>query len=107
MPSGSPNPTVSRLELAARLRELRVQAGKSIDDAAAELMCSVAKISRMETGGRGVQPRDIRDLCRLYGVSNGRVVRMISRKLGAVVTKRFRPLDVAGRPSFARVAANS
>jgi hypothetical protein len=44
---------------------------------------------------------------RLYGVSNGRVVRMISRKLGAVVTKRFRPLDVAGRPSFARVAANS
>jgi hypothetical protein len=44
---------------------------------------------------------------RLYGVSNGRVVRMISRRLGAVVTKRFRPLDVAGRPSFARVAANT
>jgi len=44
---------------------------------------------------------------RLYGVANGRVVRMISRRLGAVVTKRFRPLDVAGRPSFARVAANA
>jgi len=44
---------------------------------------------------------------RLYGVTNGRVVRMISRRLGAVVTKRFRPLDVAGRPSFARVAANA
>lgn len=70
MPAGSPNPTVSRLELAARLRELRIEAGKSIDDAAAELMCSVAKISRMETGGRGVQPRDVRDLCRLYEVSN-------------------------------------
>jgi transcriptional regulator with XRE-family HTH domain len=68
--ASSPNPTVSRLELAARLRELRIQADKSIDDAAAELMCSVAKISRMETGGRGVQPRDIRDLCRLYGVSS-------------------------------------
>jgi transcriptional regulator with XRE-family HTH domain len=66
-----PNPTVSRLELAARLRELRQQAGKSLEDAAAELMCSVAKISRMETGGRGVQPRDVRDLCRLYGVSDG------------------------------------
>ena len=44
---------------------------------------------------------------RLYGVSNGRVVRMISRRLGAVVTRRFRPLDVAGRPAFARVAANA
>jgi transcriptional regulator with XRE-family HTH domain len=65
-----PNPTVGRLVLAARLRELRIQAGKTIDDAAAELMCSVAKISRMETGGRGVQPRDIRDLCRLYGASD-------------------------------------
>ena len=44
---------------------------------------------------------------RLYGVANGRVVRMISRRLGAVVTRRFRPLDVAGRPAFARVAANT
>jgi hypothetical protein len=44
---------------------------------------------------------------RLYGVTGGRVVRMVSRRLGAVVTKRFRPLDVAGRPSFARVAPNS
>jgi hypothetical protein len=44
---------------------------------------------------------------RLYGVAAGRVVRMVSRRLGAVVTKRFRPLDVAGRPSFARVAPNS
>jgi hypothetical protein len=44
---------------------------------------------------------------RLYGVAAGRVVRMVSRRLGTVVTRRFRPLDVAGRPSFARVAANS
>jgi transcriptional regulator with XRE-family HTH domain len=68
MADADPNPTVSRLELAARLRELRLQAGKSLEDAAAELMCSVAKISRMETGGRGVQPRDVRDLSRLYGL---------------------------------------
>lgn len=44
---------------------------------------------------------------RLYGVAAGRVVRMVSRRLGTVVTKRFRPLDVAGRPSFARVAPNA
>jgi transcriptional regulator with XRE-family HTH domain len=70
MPSTGSNPTVRRWELAARLRQLRVEAGRSIEDAAGELMCSVAKISRLETGGRGVQPRDVRDLCRFYGVSD-------------------------------------
>jgi transcriptional regulator with XRE-family HTH domain len=64
-----PNPTAHKWELAARLRQLRTEAGMSVEDAAAELMCSAAKISRMETAGRGVQLRDIRDLCRLYGVS--------------------------------------
>jgi hypothetical protein len=44
---------------------------------------------------------------RLYGVAGGRVVRTVSRRLATVVTSRFRPLDVAGRPSFARVAANA
>jgi len=70
LPDSSFSPTARRWELAARLRALRIEAGRSIEDAAAELMCSVAKISRMETAGRGVQPRDIRDLCRLYGVSD-------------------------------------
>jgi transcriptional regulator with XRE-family HTH domain len=68
MVGSSPNPTVRRVELAARLRRLRIAAGRSVEDAARELMCSPAKISRMETGGRGVQPRDVRDLCRFYGV---------------------------------------
>jgi transcriptional regulator with XRE-family HTH domain len=66
----SSNPTARRWELAARLRQLRLDAGRSVDEAAAELMCSAAKISRMETAGRGVQPRDVRDLCRFYGVSD-------------------------------------
>lgn len=70
MPSAGSNPTVRRWELAARLRQLRIDAGRSIEEAAGELMCSVAKISRLETGGRGVQPRDVRDLCRFYGVSD-------------------------------------
>jgi transcriptional regulator with XRE-family HTH domain len=67
----SSNPTARRWELAARLRQLRLDAGKSVEEAAAELMCSAAKISRMETAGRGVQPRDVRDLCRFYGVPDG------------------------------------
>src|SRR3954453_6348154 len=42
---------------------------KTIDQAADELECSPAKISRLETG-RGVpKQRDVRDLLRLFGVS--------------------------------------
>jgi transcriptional regulator with XRE-family HTH domain len=71
MPANSSvNPAAVRLELALRLRQLRLQAGRSIEEAATELMCSPAKVSRMETGGRGVQARDVRDLCRFYGVSD-------------------------------------
>jgi transcriptional regulator with XRE-family HTH domain len=66
--TADPSPTVRRWELASRLRQLRLAAGRSVDDAAKELMCSTAKISRMETAGRGAQARDVRDLCRLYGV---------------------------------------
>lgn len=68
MAAGSSSPTARRWELAARLRSLRIAAGVTLEQAAAELLCSVAKISRMETAGRGVQPRDVRDLARLYKV---------------------------------------
>ncbi|MBK8078306.1 MAG: helix-turn-helix domain-containing protein [Kineosporiaceae bacterium] len=67
---GAPNPAIVRLDLAARLRELRLASDLSIESVAAELMCSQAKISRMETGGRGIQARDVRDLCRFYGVDS-------------------------------------
>jgi len=61
---GETSPTVQRWELARRLKDLRTQ-----HDIARELMCSTAKVSRMETGARGIQRRDIRDLCRYYGVT--------------------------------------
>jgi transcriptional regulator with XRE-family HTH domain len=64
------SPTVRRWELAAALRALRLEAGLSIEDVASELMCSPAKVSRLETAGRGIQPRDVRDLCRLYKVGD-------------------------------------
>jgi transcriptional regulator with XRE-family HTH domain len=70
MSASKANPTVRRWELAAALRALRIEAGLSIEDVAAELMCSAAKVSRLETAGRGIQPRDVRDLCRLYKVTD-------------------------------------
>lgn len=59
---------VLRWELGSELRTLRLAAGKSIRDAAKWLECSDAKISRMENGQRGAVARDVRDLCKLYGV---------------------------------------
>jgi transcriptional regulator with XRE-family HTH domain len=62
------NPTVRQRELGLRLRNLRTGLGLTVEDAAEKLMCSAAKISRMETGARRAQPRDVRDLCTVYNV---------------------------------------
>jgi transcriptional regulator with XRE-family HTH domain len=68
------SPVVTRRRLGAELRRLRAASGKTIDQAADELECSPAKISRLETG-RGVpKQRDVRDLLRLYGVGPDEVV---------------------------------
>jgi transcriptional regulator with XRE-family HTH domain len=79
MDAGS-NPTLRRRELGSRLRELRTQAGLTVEQVAAELECTASKISRIETARRAVSLRDVRDLCRIYGVSDqdhvNRLVRM-------------------------------
>jgi transcriptional regulator with XRE-family HTH domain len=63
------SPTVRRRELGTRLRELRKGKDLTVDQVAAHLECSASKISRIETGQRGAMPRDVRDLCDLYGVT--------------------------------------
>jgi transcriptional regulator with XRE-family HTH domain len=63
-----PSPTVRRRELGTRLRALRTGASLTVEQVAEQLLCSPSKISRLETGQRGASPRDIRDLCDLYGV---------------------------------------
>jgi transcriptional regulator with XRE-family HTH domain len=76
MPGPRPNPTASRRALAARLRRMRLAAGKSTEDAARELMVSASKISRLENGERAPQPRDVRDLARYYGASDEEIDRL-------------------------------
>lgn len=63
------SPTLRRRELGSRLRQLRMAQGKTAEDVAQALMVSATKITRLETGARGVNMRDIRDLCNFYGVS--------------------------------------
>jgi transcriptional regulator with XRE-family HTH domain len=63
-----------RLELGNALRRLREERHMTIADVTAAMKerfgssFSTAKLSRMETAKRGVIPRDVHDLCDLYGV---------------------------------------
>jgi transcriptional regulator with XRE-family HTH domain len=64
------SPTVRRRELGALLRALRNEKGLTVEQVAERLLCSPSKVSRMETGHGAATPRDIRDLCDLYGVTD-------------------------------------
>ena len=63
-------PVVPRRRLAAELRRLRTQAGRTLDEVAEELMISTSKLSRLEKGQGSPQSRDVRDLIRLYEIEN-------------------------------------
>ncbi|WP_262060555.1 helix-turn-helix domain-containing protein [Streptomyces sp. STR69] len=64
----SAGPTVPRLVLGARLRELREARHISRTDAGEVIRASRSKISRMEAGRHGFKLRDVADLLTLYGV---------------------------------------
>jgi transcriptional regulator with XRE-family HTH domain len=65
-------PTVRRRLLGAELRRLREAAGFSHEDAAQILECDKSKISRIETGHRGMRPKELRELLEEYGVGEAR-----------------------------------
>lgn len=64
------SPTLRRRELGVLLRGRRLRRGLTVEQVAEHLECSPSKISRMETGHRGVTARDVRDLCDLYGITD-------------------------------------
>jgi transcriptional regulator with XRE-family HTH domain len=70
VPRTGGSPTVRRRELGSLLRELRTGKGWTVDQAADRLSVSSSKVSRFETGQRGVSARDIRMLCDLYEVDD-------------------------------------
>jgi transcriptional regulator with XRE-family HTH domain len=68
---GEAGPTAVRMLLGARLRKLREAAGVSREEAGYAIRGSESKISRLELGRTGCKLRDVRDLLRLYRVSEG------------------------------------
>lgn len=66
----SPGQRLARQRLGHGLRALRERANLRLDDAARELECSPAKISRLETGQGPAKLWDVRILLDLYGVGD-------------------------------------
>jgi transcriptional regulator with XRE-family HTH domain len=61
-------PPVRRRLLGSALREYRESLGYNLDEAARILECDRSKISRIETGDRGIRAKELRDLLTEYGV---------------------------------------
>lgn len=62
-------PSARRLLIGAALRRYREDLGFILEDAARVLECDRSKISRIETGQRGIRPKELRELLTEYGVS--------------------------------------
>ncbi|GHB26461.1 helix-turn-helix domain-containing protein [Streptomyces chryseus] len=75
----SSNPTVRKRRLGAELRRLREASGLKSTEVAERLMVSQPKISHLENGRRSISPRDVRDLCVIYGVADQEVVDSLMR----------------------------
>lgn len=61
-------PPVRRRLLGAALREYRESTGFTLDEAARILECDRSKISRIETGERGIRAKELQELLTEYGV---------------------------------------
>lgn len=63
------SPTVRRRRLSQRLRQIREAADLSSTEVAKRLEWSAGKLTRLERNeGKRPDPRDVRDLCEVYGV---------------------------------------
>jgi transcriptional regulator with XRE-family HTH domain len=63
-------PSVRHMLVGSMLRSYREAAGYKLDDAARILECDKSKISRVETGQRGIRPKELRELLTEYDVAD-------------------------------------
>jgi transcriptional regulator with XRE-family HTH domain len=69
MASAPTDTLLQRRRLGSRLRELRTQAGLTLDDVAGHLGCTNSKVSKIENARQVCLPQDLRRMADLYGVS--------------------------------------
>jgi transcriptional regulator with XRE-family HTH domain len=71
------SPRAKSTEIGVALRIHRETAGYRLEDAAMVLECDKSKISRLETGRRGIRARDLRELLKAYDVPESRQQELI------------------------------
>jgi len=69
---------VRRRLVGGALRRYRENAGYALEDAARILECDRSKISRIETGQRGIRPKELRELLTEYGVPAGEQLTLVA-----------------------------
>lgn len=77
---------LGRRRLAHDLRRLRVNAARTISEAADHLECPPAKVSRIETGAVGVTVQDVRAFVEFYGVDPAEREEMLHANLKVHLT---------------------
>ena len=89
-------PPVRRRLVGGALRRYRENLGYTLDDAARILECDRSKISRIETGQRGIRGKELRELLAEYGIDDQQ-----QAILAALADPRGAPRMVPGRtPMF-------
>ena len=63
-------PPARRRIVGGALRRYRENLGRTLEDAAAVLECDRSKISRIETGQRGIRVKELRELLTEYGIDD-------------------------------------
>jgi len=71
-------PPVRRRLVGGALRRYRENVGYALEDAARILECDRSKISRIETGQRGIRPKELRELLTEYGVPAGEQLALVA-----------------------------
>lgn len=90
------NPTARQRELSRQLRMLREERNLTVNGVAEQLLCSAAKISRIETASRKASLRDVRGLCDLYQVNDSAKAQLMELARGAREPGWWAPYDDLG-----------
>lgn len=72
-------PVMPRKRIAAELRRLREDAGRTLEQVAGELMISTSKLSRLENAQGSPQARDVRDLINYYKIDGTELAAKLTR----------------------------
>ncbi len=115
------DPASSRRQVAARLKDLRISAGRTQQEVIESLQWSTSKIIRIEKGASGVTLPDLRAMLELYGVDDpavsselaemartSRARQQFSEFKGALSSETLRYIRAEATASFIRhVALNA